>query len=159
MAAAVMTKNQQLLEELPGFLIRRLGQISTALFLEETAGLDLTPPQFGVLLVIAAQPGRDQTWLSCRTALDRTTITGILDRLSARGLIRREVDPSNRRARLLYPTPDGLALVEQAREPVDRTTARVLAPLSAAEQETFLTLLRQLVDANNDHSRAPMRQG
>lgn len=159
MVAAVTIKNQQLLEELPGFLVRRLGQISTALFLEETAGLDLTPPQFGVLLVIAAQPGRDQTWLSCRTALDRTTITGILDRLSARGLIRREVDPANRRARLLHVTSDGHALLEQARIPAERTTARLLAPLSAAEQETFVTLLRQLVNGNNDHSRAPMRQG
>ncbi|MFV3131003.1 MarR family winged helix-turn-helix transcriptional regulator [Niveispirillum sp. KHB5.9] len=151
--------NQTRLEELPGFLVRRLGQISTALFLEETAGLDLTPPQYGVLMTIAAEPGRDQTFLSCRTALDRATITGVVDRLETRGLIRREVDPDNRRARLLYPTPDGLALLDRTGGRVDKVTEKLLSPLPADEQRLFLDLLRRLVEGNNQASRVPMRAG
>lgn len=147
------------LEELPGFLVRRLGQISTALFLEEMADLDLTPPQYGVLMTIATEPGRDQTWLSCRTALDRATITGVVDRLEARGLIRREIDPGNRRARLLFPTPDGLALVDRTLGRVGKVTERLLAPLPPDDQRQFLDLLRRLVDGNNEASRVPVRAG
>lgn len=145
------------LEEMPGYLIRRLWQISTALFLEETQGLDLTTPQLVAMLLIVNEPGHDQTWLGCRSALDRTTITGVVDRLEARGLIRREVDPSNRRARLLYPLPEGEALMARARPAVARAHERLLAPLPPAEQTVFLSLLHRLVDANNDQSRVPLR--
>jgi hypothetical protein len=43
------------------------------------------------------------------------------------------------------------------RPAVERTQARLLAPLSAEEQATFLALLTRLVDHNNTHSRAPQR--
>jgi DNA-binding MarR family transcriptional regulator len=145
------------LEQMPGYLIRRLWQISTALFLEETQGLDLTTPQLVMLLLIVDEPGHDQTWLGQRSALDRTTITGVLDRLEARGLIRREVDPTNRRARLLYPLPEGEALMARARPVVARAHEKLLAPLPPAERTVFLTLLQRLVDANNEQSRVPQQ--
>ncbi|MQP67959.1 MarR family transcriptional regulator [Niveispirillum sp. SYP-B3756] len=152
-----MMKPDPTLEEMPGYLIRRLGQISTALFLEETQGLDLTPPQFGMLLLIVENPGRDQTWLGCRSALDRTTVTGVLDRLEGRDLIRREVDPGNRRARLLYPSAAGEALLTQAQRPVAQAHEKLLEPLPPAERTVFLSLLLRLVNANNSQSRAPLR--
>ncbi|WP_029011540.1 MarR family winged helix-turn-helix transcriptional regulator [Niveispirillum irakense] len=145
------------LEAMPGFLIRRLWQISVALFLEETAMMDMTPPQFGLLSLIAAHPGQDQTWLGSRAALDRTTVTGVLDRLEARGLIRREVAPHNRRARLTFPTPEGADFMARSEEPLARISERLLSPLDAGERHVFLGLLRRLVDANNDQSRAPVK--
>ena len=43
------------LSDRPGFLVRRLHQIHLALFAEECAGLDITPVQYSIMTVAAAQ--------------------------------------------------------------------------------------------------------
>ena len=48
----------------PGFLLRRAHQISTAIFERSCAHLGLTPAQYGVLSVLAEQPGVDQSSLA-----------------------------------------------------------------------------------------------
>ena len=62
-------------ERQPGFLIRRLHQIHSALFAEESAGLDITPPQYGVLSVIALQPGLDQSAIGVAQAINQAQQT------------------------------------------------------------------------------------
>lgn len=141
----------------PGFLLRRCNQVAMALFLEETAGHELTPAQFGALALIALEPGMDQTRLTERTALDRSSVTKCVERLEARGVIRREIDPADKRARRLYITPDGLSLLDVAREGARRTGERLLAPLGAARARQFLAMLEEVADAHNTSSRVPLR--
>lgn len=38
----------------------------------------------------------------------------------------------------------------------DRSDARILAPLGAADQRKFMEFLSQLVQVNNEYSRAPL---
>src|ERR1700730_16523655 len=54
----------------PGFLVRRLHQISVAIFLEEMAGLEITPVQYGALMIVAADPGIDQSALAAELGID-----------------------------------------------------------------------------------------
>jgi DNA-binding MarR family transcriptional regulator len=75
--------------------------------------------------------------------------------LQARGLMQRKVAPQDRRVRLLHVTAEGKALLAQLAPEVLRTQQRILAPLDAPEQAEFLRLLKRLVEANNDASRAP----
>ena len=73
--------------DMPGHLIRRAHQISTALFAEECAGFDLTPVQYAALVAIKANPEVDATRLSALIAFDRSTIGGVLERLEAKGWV------------------------------------------------------------------------
>ena len=47
----------------PGHLVRRAHQRTVALFMEETAGFDVTPVQFAILHELLARPGEDQVTL------------------------------------------------------------------------------------------------
>ena len=53
-----------------GFLVRRLHQISVAIFLREMEGLDLTPVQLGALTVVLERPGIDQSALGAELGID-----------------------------------------------------------------------------------------
>ncbi len=73
--------------DMPGHLIRRAHQISTAQFAEECAGFDLTSVQYAALVAIKANPDVDATRLSALIAFDRSTIGGVLERLEAKGFV------------------------------------------------------------------------
>ncbi|ETR78322.1 MarR family transcriptional regulator [Afipia sp. P52-10] len=145
------------LMQAPGFLLRRCSQVVMAIFLEETAGCDLTPAQFGAMVLIADQPGMDQTRLMQLAALDRSSVTNTVERLEKRGLIKRKVDPDDRRARKLTITDKGLKLLNAARPGAQRAQERILAPLGAERSAAFVAMLREVADAHNESSRVPHR--
>lgn len=143
------------LDALPGHSIRRLQQIAVAIFLQETDGHGLTPVQYAALQAVRNAPGLDQRTLARTIAFDTSTIGGVLDRLEARGLLVRRGSPEDRRVRCLELTDDGHALLDAVQPGVMRAQQRMLAPLSRADRAEFVRLLRLLVAANNDASRAP----
>lgn len=143
------------IDGLPGFAIRRLQQIAVGIFLQEMAGLNVTPVQFGALQVVARFPGIDQRTLAGRIALDTSTTGGVIDRLEARGWLQRRRSTEDRRARLLYLTPAGDEALAQAVPGMLRAQERILAPLPPAQREPFMAMLQTLVEHNNEWSRAP----
>jgi DNA-binding MarR family transcriptional regulator len=148
-----MTQEQQR----PGFQIRRLQQSAVAIFLREMAlaGHDLTPVQYAVLSAIVAHPGLDQAGLAAQVALDKATMGGVVDRLRAKDLIARAVNPANRRARILTLTPAGRQVLARCEPVVDRVQDKILAGLTEGESTQFIALLGKLVDATRDESRTP----
>lgn len=147
------------LDELPGHHIRRLQQIAVAIFLQETEATGVTPVQYAVLQTVANQPGIDQRTLARSVGLDTSTIAGVVDRLEARALVLRSTSPDDRRVRLLHLTDDGRTLLAQVIPAMRRAQQRILAPLPAGERRTFMRMLRELVNANNELSRAPSEPG
>ena len=143
------------LDALPGHYIRRLQQIAVAIFLEETSDFGVTPVQFAALQAVAQQPQLDQRSLAATIGFDTSTIGGVIDRLEARGLMRRNASPDDRRVRLLTVTPEGAALLEEIVPAMLRAQERMLAPLPAADRKRFMRMLQVLVQANNGLSRAP----
>ena len=73
--------------DMPGHLARRFQQIAVAVFLAEVeeAGYDLTPVQYAALAAVGANHGIDQVTLAGLIAYDRSTITGVVDRLVQKG--------------------------------------------------------------------------
>jgi DNA-binding MarR family transcriptional regulator len=140
---------------MPGHYIRRLQQIAVALFLEETDAYGVTPVQYAALSAAQRQPGMDQRTLASSIGFDTSTIGGVIDRLERRGLILRQASPDDRRVRLLRVTPEGEALLQQLTRSVLKAQQRILAPLPAADRDSFMAMLTTLVEANNDVSRAP----
>ena len=143
------------LEELPGHSIRRLQQIAVAMFLQETESSGITPVQYAVLQTAANHPGIDQRRLAGAVGLDTSTTAGVVDRLEARSLLERRASPDDRRVRLLYPTAEGLRALAEVLPAMRRAQDRILAPLAPAERKEFMRMLRRLVQANNEASRAP----
>jgi DNA-binding MarR family transcriptional regulator len=100
---------------------------------------DLTPPQAISLRKLADGPlamGSVAEALSC----DASTLTGIADRLEERKLIERQVDPSDRRVKLLALTPAGRELVESIDGPFT-TEIPGIAALSPAQRAELTKLL------------------
>ncbi len=152
-----MTLPKTDLREMPGHLIRRVQQVSTALFSAECAAYDLTSVQYAALVMIARHPDLDATRLSPLIAFDRSTIGGVLDRLEAKAWIVRHPSPSDRRVRLLRITTTGRRLLKRVEPAVLRVQQRMLEPLSVEERSTLVELLGHLADAHNDLLSAPLR--
>lgn len=143
------------LDKLPGHHIRRLHQIAVAIFLQETEAHGLTPVQYAAMQAVANTPGLDQRTLASTVGFDTSTLGGVIDRLEARGLITRNASAHDRRVRLLSLTEAGNALLAVLVPDMQRAQERMLAPLPKTERAEFLRMLRILVAANNELSRAP----
>ncbi len=143
------------LDSLPGHHIRRLQQIAVAIFLQETESLGITPVQYGALQGIANAPGIDQRSLARSIGLDTSTIATVIDRLQARELVQRGASPDDRRVRLLTLTDAGKKELTAVLPAMQRAQQRILEPLPEAERAEFMRMLRTIVTANNDMSRAP----
>ncbi|HEU0223329.1 MAG TPA: MarR family transcriptional regulator [Paracoccaceae bacterium] len=147
------------LYDLPGHLIRRLHQISVAIFAAKVAaaGFDITPVQFAALAVINRNPGIDQVTLAGLIAYDPVTIGGVVDRLCQKGLVHRTVSKSDRRARVLELTDEGSSVLARVLPAIHETQRLILGGLSDDERAQFVPLLRKVTEAGNDLSRAPLR--
>lgn len=143
------------LDELPGHYIRRLQQIAVAIFLQETEATGITPVQYAALQTVCNQPGIDQRSLARAIGFDTSTIAAVIDRLEARALLQRAVSPQDRRVRLLTLTPAGQQALEALQPGMRRAQERMLEPLPKAERAEFMRMLKLLVTANNELSRAP----
>jgi DNA-binding MarR family transcriptional regulator len=141
----------------PGHLFRRMQQIAVAIFMEECAAFDLTPVQYAALVAIGEHPGIDATRLSAMIAFDRSTLGSVIERLEAKSLILRRPNSEDKRVKLLELTQHGRALLELATPAVDKAQERMLAQLQPADRRILMRILTDLVDLNNDVSRAPLR--
>jgi MarR family transcriptional regulator, lower aerobic nicotinate degradation pathway regulator len=138
----------------PGFLLRRAHQISTAIFERSCAHLGLTPAQYGVLSVVAEQPGVDQSSLARALAFDKVTVLRVLQGLEAKGLCTRGTAPGNRRQMAVSLTPQGLELLSLARQPVQQAADLLLSPFTPAQREQFMGLLNTLNASLDAQARA-----
>ena len=147
-----------MIHSMPGHLIRRLHQISIALFQERMAalGLDLTPVQFGALVLLSENPGIDQATLAGMIAQDRATTGMVVDRLQAKGLVDRRISPRDRRARELSLTREGATLLARVTPHARAVQSAILPGLNEDERDLFLDLARRAAEAGNELSRAPL---
>ncbi|GAA0774096.1 MarR family transcriptional regulator [Castellaniella ginsengisoli] len=139
----------------PGHLLRRAQQISASIFHDEI-GSQVTPMQYAVLCVLLDNPGVDQVSVAGLAAIDTSTAASVAMRLEEKGLLSRQVDPANRRQRILTLTEQGRDLLRSLNDAIARLHRRIFEKFSPEEETQFMTLLQKLVDVNNHQSRAPL---
>ena len=133
------TGNRVALERAVPFLIHGCYQQLRSLTYKEFSshGLELTPEQWIVLVQLWQKDGQSQSALSESTLRDRPTMSRILDTMEKGGLVTRQVDEADARARLVKLTRLGKALqpklVPIARELVARLEKGI------AEQDLEIT--------------------
>lgn len=132
---------------MPGHYIRRVQQVAVRLFAEGIAG-DMTPVQFAALSALADAPDIGQATLAGLIGYDRATIGGVIDRLEAKGFVRRRADPDDRRSNILSMTAEGRKALEAARPQVEAVQEKLLSALNAEEKREFEALCRRIIAAN-----------
>ena len=141
----------------PGFLVRRLHQIYVAIYFQNCERFGTTPVQSSVMQVLMSQPGMDQVALAGEIGIDRTTASTVLSRLEARGIVRREADPEDRRTKRAFLTASGRAMLRDMQVAIEAAHKELIKPLDPADREHFLEQLLCLVQANNDKGRSLLR--
>lgn len=134
-------------EDMPGHLARRFQQIAVASFNSQVEPIDcdLTPVQYAALVAVQDQPQTDQATLASLIAHDRSTITGVVDRLVKKGLLTRAVNEHDRRARELRITEDGAILLKKVRPAVMRAQRMMIEGLEGEEKSDFIRLLKKAI--------------
>lgn len=141
----------------PGFLIRRLHQIHSGLFLEETSEFNITPVQYSLLSALLEQGELDQISLAMEIGLERTTVAEVLPRLEARGLLERRQSPLDGRVKLVRIARKGRALVQRMQDAVKRAHDRTIEALAPAERQLFMLMMIRLVESSDVPGVAPLR--
>jgi MarR family transcriptional regulator, lower aerobic nicotinate degradation pathway regulator len=137
----------------PVALGRRFYQVAVSIVAEVHKPTGLIPLEFGVLIHLHDAPGIDQNTLAARMALDRTSAGKLVFRLEQQGLIERQVNGSDRRARMLHLSRKGLALHNKQRPKARAAQERLMSVLTPAERQSLVEMMERVVAANPQHAR------
>jgi DNA-binding MarR family transcriptional regulator len=143
------------LTAMPGHLIRRVHQISAAIFAEECAASGLTSVQFAALTAIRENAELDATRLSSLIAFDRSTLGDVLERLEAKGWILRGPSPHDKRIKLLRLSPEGAKVLKDVEPDVRRVQQRLLEPLDPHDRDEMMRMLAQLIRLHEHFPQDP----
>src|SRR6478735_4562762 len=99
-----------------GFLINDVARLLRTYADQRARQFGMTRAQWAVLARLEHHEGLKQTELAEMLDLQPITLTRLVDRLCANGLIERRPDPSDRRAKRLYLTPQARPLMDRLAE-------------------------------------------
>lgn len=137
--------------------LRRLvqGIRTTSHTVERSFGI--TGAQLFVLRELALEPGASIRRLADRTLTDPSSVSVVVGRLVARGLVARTRDTADARKSSLVVSKQGRSLLARAPEPYQNRLIAVLRELPKARLRVLGDALRQLGDALQlEHSEAPL---
>jgi len=112
--------------------------------------LGLTGAQFDIVATLGNTPGMTCKELGEKTLITKGTLTGVLDRLEARGLIRRAASDADRRQVFVMLTPQGVRNFERAFPAHIGHLKSAFTVLSPRELDQTAELLHKLRDALRD---------
>lgn len=128
-----------------GTLLTRAARAQRSLMAARLADLGLHPGQDDLLRYLWEVDGLTQAELVRRLGVESPTVTKMVSRLEAAGVVRRRAHPADRRSTQVWLTPTGRSLradVQRARAAVDR---QLLASLTARQRATLADLLDRVV--------------
>jgi len=134
------------IEKSVGFLLAKAYQRLFACFRNGLDPFGVTPQQFALLAFLWQQDGLSQAELSDKTEVDRTTLSGLVDRLEKQGLLERRRHPADRRVCLVNLTAAGRALEKKLVPIALQVRERFTANLRDDEYRQLCELLNKLRD-------------
>ncbi len=109
--------------------------------------LDLTPPQFDIIATLGNTDGLSSKELGMKTLITKGTLTGVVDRLEAKGLVRRVACLTDGRSQIVQLTDAGAVLFAQCFPEHLKHIEAALAKVSAADAQTLVKKLRGVREA------------
>jgi DNA-binding MarR family transcriptional regulator len=110
------------------------------------SGHGVTADQFVLLACLAEHGAVTQRELARHASSDPSTVRAMLVLLEGRGLVSRERDPGDGRARVVALTPEGRHLFDRLWASSEPIRIRLLSGLSADEVRSLLGYLRRLIE-------------
>lgn len=113
--------------------------------LEHGKSYTVTPPQWGVLILLNQQDGMTKSAISQRRAIDMATVTGIIKRLEQSGLVERWHDLADRRQVKVYLTDEGRDIMRYLPDAAREFNQILMRGFSEEEQRDLVAKLQQIV--------------
>ena len=132
-------------DESIGYLVKRVRAVLSAAVEREITDHDVTYDQWGVLLMMLKGRGDTATMLARGTDCDSGSMTRMLDRLEAKGMIVRTRSVDDRRRVELELTPTGKRVAERLVAAIVKVLNRHLEGFSVDELELFKSFLRRML--------------
>lgn len=107
----------------------------------------LAAPECGILYVLSTGSIANQLSLGQELGIDKATIVKMIDKLEKLKLVKREVDPNDRRSKFVSLTPKGLSTLEKVREIRHDIEGEVLGSFSSEDQAHLRRLVPELLEA------------
>jgi DNA-binding MarR family transcriptional regulator len=136
--------HRSMLTELLGYQLRRAQSSVFDDFMKSMKDSQITPGQFGVLILIDENSGLNQSTLAKALGIERSTMVGVIDGLEKRDLVERQKSPIDKRAHALTLTTKGRSLLATVKPNVEKHEQRIVGDLSDAEVKTLMSLLKRL---------------
>jgi MarR family transcriptional regulator, transcriptional regulator for hemolysin len=124
-----------------GYLVNDVARLMRTVYDRRVRDLGLTRSQWWVLNYIFRHPGATQSELAAILEVERATLGRLLDRLQAKGWVRREDDARDRRAWRVHLTATADPVMRKLRHQAFGLRRDALAGLSAKEREQFVDAL------------------
>ena len=142
--------NMASLPDLIGYNLR-CAQVAVFQHFSQTIGeIEISPPQYGALVLIDANPGISQSAIASALRFDRSTLVQIIDRLEDRKLVVREVSATDRRSHALKLTELGHTLLAELNILVNTHEQHMTRDLSVDERHTLMELLARVYKKAED---------
>lgn len=138
------------IEESIGYLIRQAHLAIHRTIDANMADLDLTALQWVPLLFLAKGKGQTAAELSRCVCVDTSTMTRMLDRLEAKGLLERKRSMEDRRVIFLELTDEGRRLAQQVPYRMAATLNQHLRDFNQQQIDDLKLLLRRII-ANGEN--------
>ena len=143
------THRPSALEDHLGFWLRALSNHVHRGFERELARFDVSVPQWVALRRMFDVEAISVTELAAAVGVDQGATSRMVERLIEREWVRREADPSDRRASRLRLTAAGKKLVPRLAEAADRNDRMFFAAITARERTELVRLVKRLVEAHD----------
>jgi len=144
-----------------GFLITQIKQIGGRIFEQilKDSGIDeFNGPQGRILYILWEHGPVSLTEIGRMTALAKTTLTGMIDRMEEKGLVTREQHPSDRRAILIHLTPAAKRLQRDYNSLSDRINEFYYKGFSEEEVAAFEEKLKQILKNLSEYEDSMRRK-
>ena len=132
------------LEECVNYLLTTAQHSVFLKMTEKLSVFDLTPVQYAVLYCLWENDKKSPKEIAERLKLENSTISGILERMEKKGLIKRMISKEDRRFIQIMLTEKGAALEEDVLAAVEKVNEEVMSVFSKEECENLKTQLRLL---------------
>ncbi len=140
-----------------GYLLADNSRLARRAFDERVRAEGVTGPQARLLLTLDRVPGENQGHYAELLDVEPITLCRMVDRLEDAGLVERQADPDDRRARRLHLTAKSREKLTRLRERLEAMVEEMLTGLSAADREEFvrlLTMVRTNLAAQREQEKA-----
>ena len=106
----------------------------------------LTAPQSGVLRTLSRHGPLSSAELSRKLYVTPSNMTGIIDRLEKKGLVKRIGKPGDRRVTLISLSGEGVELSKVVPDPIERKLISGLGDLDPGEVRTLQEGMNMIID-------------